>query len=73
MELRTILYVNASHLDGLYFSKILKQALKFNEIIEKILFFFSERKNFVNVYEFAANKCVIKQVGIFRGSDHEED
>jgi len=73
MELRTSLYVNASHLDGLYFSIILRKTLKFNVKTGNILLFLRKRKNFVNVYEFAVNECVIKQVGIFRGSDHEED
>jgi hypothetical protein len=73
MELRTSLYVNASHLDGLYFSRILRKTLKFNEKAGNILLFLSKRENLVNVYEFAVNECVIKQVGICRGSDHEED
>lgn len=82
MELRTILYVNASHLNGLYFLSIIKKPLKLKDVLDNMLFFLSERKNLVNVYEFGMNAYIVNQIGtvraimnvlpLFRGRYHEQ-
>lgn len=81
MELRTILYVNASHRNGLYFLPITRLTLKVNEILVNMLLFLSGRKKFINVHDFGMNAYGVNRIGIvraimnglplFRGRDHE--
>ena len=69
MELRTILYVNASHLYGLYFLSIAIKKLKAILII--LFLFFIAKKHIVHVYDFDMNSYLVKNLEIFRGRNHE--
>lgn len=69
MELRTILYVNASHLYGLYFLPIAIKKLK--AILVILFLFFIDKKHIVHVYDFDMNSYLVKNLEIFRGCNHE--
>jgi len=81
MGLRTILYVNASHLDGLCFLSVAKKTLKSKGILALYILFLSKKKKSANVYDFGMTAYVVKQIEVFRvimnvlplfrGCDHE--